>query len=199
MSKKSKDWYTPWYLFEHFASSMGQFALFAEPDRFCARDGSRFHEGGLDALRDTDEKLIWLNPKASDIPETVETVLEKVEHDEGVRVFMLLPNRTDTAWFHRIISSSVVRAVVFVQGRVKFMAPTGLPGEAPRFGNMVVLFGSGGDGKPDFYSLPLNELKRHGPEEIRSQDKRARGRTVVKEGESGPPRLRAYRGALRTH
>jgi hypothetical protein len=52
-------------------------------------------------------------------------------------VLLLLPNATDTEWFH----ADVLRCcrVRFLRGRISFLGPEGRPVGSPRSGNLLAL------------------------------------------------------------
>ena len=57
----------------------------------------------------------------------------------GVTVVMLLPARTDTAWFHEyIIGKAEIR---WIRGRLKFTDEDGNTSSSAPFPSMVVVFG----------------------------------------------------------
>ena len=68
-------------------------------------------------------------------------------HDEsqkGVTVVMLLPARTDTAYFHEYIYGQA--EIRFIRGRLRFARPDGTVMDAAPFPSMVVVFhGEGGE------------------------------------------------------
>ena len=68
-------------------------------------------------------------------------------HDEsqkGVTVVMLLPARTDTAYFHEYIYGQA--EIRFIRGRLRFARPDGTVMDAAPFPSMVVVFhGKGGE------------------------------------------------------
>lgn len=73
----------------------------------------------------------WCNP-----PYGQETAkwIEKayLESQKGATVVCLVPNRTETAWFHDYALKGEIR---FIRGRVHFVG-----GGRPRFGSMLVIF-----------------------------------------------------------
>lgn len=90
----------------------------------------------MDGLSQTWRGRCWCNPPYG---RTVGRWVEKAARaaETGATVVMLLPARTDTAWFHRYIYGKA--EVRFIRGRLKFGgAKSGAP-----FPSMIVVF------KPD--------------------------------------------------
>ena len=76
----------------------------------------------------------WLNPPYVNLIRWVEKAIE--ESDNGLLVCMLLPNDTDTKWFHLLLN----RAEIYVtKGRIRFVDPEGGGRSSPRQGHIVAL------------------------------------------------------------
>jgi len=76
---------------------------------------------------------VWCNPPYKNI---INWVTKAIEESQNVVVCMLLPNDTDTKWFHLLLN----RAEIYVtKGRVKFRDPTGKGRVQPRQGHIVAV------------------------------------------------------------
>jgi len=82
---------------------------------------------------------VWLNPPyGSTIGRWVAKAYTEAK-DNGARVVMLLPSRTDTAWFHDYVMKA--HELRFLKGRLQF---EGAPSSAP-FPSVVAVFDGPGD------------------------------------------------------
>jgi hypothetical protein len=150
MSSKSADWETPDELFARF-DGLFHFDLDASATgfnrkvfRYLARDygfyGENFDAVGFDALSIDWHHYganIWLNPPyGRGLNDWL--VKAKDAAAEGSIIVCLLPARTDTVFYQRIIMQS--RAVLFLPGRVTF---AGAKDPAP-FPSMVAIFANEG-------------------------------------------------------
>lgn len=62
--------------------------------------------------------IIYCNPPYSNIKNFINKIIEECK--KGVRVKLLIPARTDTIYFHKLINSNLVSKIYFLKGRLKF-------------------------------------------------------------------------------
>lgn len=136
-SSLKSDWRTPQDLFDRLNRQWGPFDL----DAAASADNAlceRFLTVEDDALsKDWAQRAsrVFVNPPYG--RGTVGRWVQKAraESVHGCRVVMLLPARTDSAWFHDVVRPHAFH-VEFLRGRVKFRgAPSGAP-----FPSVVVVF-----------------------------------------------------------
>ncbi len=122
-SSANSDWRTPVWLAEHLKKAYGPFDLdpAASPGTSVGRRSYTRHAGGLEKPW---KGRVYVNPPhARSLGETVEPwidkALEELDLGNAELVVMLVPSRTDTAWWHELV---MPRAwdVLFVRGRLKF-------------------------------------------------------------------------------
>ncbi len=77
----------------------------------------------IDALTKKDWPIrakYFVNPPYSNINSFVELAIQLIEVYEAIRIILLVPARTDTKWFHKIINSKYCDSLEFIRGRLKF-------------------------------------------------------------------------------
>ena len=80
-------------------------------------------------------KVSFCNPPYSDIARWVAKAWREAE--KGKTVVLLIPSRTDTAWWHDFVGQA--SEVRFIRGRLKFEKP-GLKSDAAPFPSAIVIF-----------------------------------------------------------
>lgn len=126
-----QDWETPQAFFDRL-NERYKFTLDAAASQDNAKCDRYFTEED-DALTQPWEGVVFCNPPYSHgIGKWVRKGFE--EACNGSTVVMLIPARTDTAWFHDYVMKA--RSVTFIRGRMRF---GGSPINAP-FPSMVVVF-----------------------------------------------------------
>ncbi len=98
-----------------------------------------------DALKqcwsDFDGTVVWCNPPYKDITPWVKKA--DTECTRGTTIVMLLPNSRDTKWYHDIIvpakRAGYCRTYSY-RGRIRFEDPHPAARQAPKQGNMLVVF-----------------------------------------------------------
>lgn len=132
LSSKSNEWATPQWFFDELNKEF-HFTLdpCATPENAkCAKYYTREQDG---LLQDWSGETVFCNPPyGREIRKWV-----KKAHDENATVVLLIPARTDTAYFHDyILGKADIR---FLRGRLKFgSAETNAP-----FPSMVAIFRNG--------------------------------------------------------
>lgn len=112
---KSVEYETPQKLFRPLADEFGfQIDLAANKDN--AKCGRYFSKED-DALKQAWEGICWCNPPyGRELPQWVKKAYQSARMGKATTV-MLIPARTNTAWWHDICMKGEVR---FVRGRPKF-------------------------------------------------------------------------------
>lgn len=101
-SKKSDDWQTPKYIYNEYISK-GYF------------DPCPFHSN-FDGLYIEWKEKNFVNPPYSDIKKWVDKCI--YEFNKGKDVILLVPSRTDTKWFRKLVDFGV--DITFITGRLHF-------------------------------------------------------------------------------
>jgi len=142
MSSATPEWETPMSVFapldEEFRFTLDTAAT---PENAKCR---QFYTAQDDGLQQPWTGRVWCNPPyGREIPRWVERARQAAEAGEVELVVMLLPARTDTAWWQDNIQAERqpprpwVREVIFRRGRIKFVGTK--RGSAP-FPSAVVVF-----------------------------------------------------------
>lgn len=133
-SSKSDRWETPKEFFEglndlfHFTLDACAFPENAKCERYFTPE--------QDGLSQPWDGVVWCNPPyGRQVGRWVKKAYETAKEGKAV-VVMLLPARTDTAWYHDYCYMNRFATVRFVRGRLKFGGGTH---PAP-FPSMVVIF-----------------------------------------------------------
>lgn len=109
-SKNSDHWTTPKHIYDFYINKG-----YIDP---CPLNST------IDNLtHDWDCGCYFINPPYSDIKSWVDKAI--YEHEKGRRITMLVPARTDTKWFHRLLDYGC--HIQFIKGRLRF----GEKGPAP--------------------------------------------------------------------
>ena len=140
------NWETPDYFFKRCEAAWGPFGLDAAADEVNSKC-ELFMNEGIDALNYSGwEKMlrrqeggcecknIWLNPPFVNLLWWVEKAVR--EQNKGLRIVILLPNDTDTKWFHYLSQHAEIYLTI---GRIKFIDPEGNGRSSPRQGHLVAV------------------------------------------------------------
>lgn len=143
MSSATPEWATPMSVFEPLDREFGftlDTAATAENAK-CAR----FYTVDHDGLKQPWTGRVWCNPPyGREIPKWVKRGAVAAMSGEADLVVLLVPARTDTAWWHDNIQPERkpphpwVREIIFRRGRIKFVGT--LRGSAP-FPSAIVVMG----------------------------------------------------------
>ena len=129
------NWSTPWRVVRALELEFGPFHLdpCADPDTAKA---PKFYTAEQDGLRQKWEGRVFCNPPYSDKPAWIRKARASAE--AGALVVMLLPARTDSAWFHDLVLGHA--EVRFLRRRVVF---EGGPGRTkrPLDGSLLAILG----------------------------------------------------------
>ena len=125
-SSAKPDWATPWWLVRHCE---GYFLLPFDLDVCATADNAkapRFFTPADDGLAQPWHGRCWCNPPyGREIG--LWTRKAATEAERGASVVLLLPARTDTAWWHDDVVSAA-SVILFLRGRLRF---EGAPSSAP--------------------------------------------------------------------
>ena len=131
-SSASDEWATPQELFDRL-NAVFHFDLdpAATPENTkCAKYYTTKENGLVQSWRGN----VWLNPPyGREIGAWVKKAYEEVTRGGATSVVLLLPARTDTAWYHDYCTKGFI---VYLRGRLKF---GGAKNAAP-FPSMIVIF-----------------------------------------------------------
>lgn len=100
---KTDDWRTPSFVYEAFMNKG-----YIDP---CPYQSTI---NGLDI--DYEDEKLFINPPYSDISTWVDYAIRQYKH--GCKVFLLIPSRTDTKYFHRLLRLGC--SIYFIKGRLHF-------------------------------------------------------------------------------
>lgn len=134
MSSNTDQWATPDYLFNGY-NQVYNFTLDA-----CASDWNykvnNYYTEEDNGLEQPWTGVVWCNPPyGRQIKHWIKKAYESSL--DGATVVMLIPARTDTAYWHEYVMRG---EVTFLRGRLKFIKPDGTPGDAAPFPSAVVVF-----------------------------------------------------------
>lgn len=136
ISRDVEEWETPAALFAELDREF-RFTLDAAATPANAKC-RRFFTRETDALAHEWKGTVWCNPPyGRRVGDWVRKAFFSAH--SGTTVVLLVPARTDSAWFHDL---ALVRGEVrFIRGRVHFLQPDGRTGR-PRFASAIVIFRS---------------------------------------------------------
>lgn len=81
---------------------------------------------------------VWCNPPYINVTPWVHKAQSEA-HNHGVTTALLLPARTEQAWFKSLLADSVELA--FFAGRIQFLPPEGIAASSNREGSLLAVFG----------------------------------------------------------
>ena len=135
--KSESDHRTPEDLFKHLSDEVGGFDLDAAASDenhlvehyFTLKDNSLFQPW---------QGVVWCNPPYNNAARFMEKAVNEVNAKRASIVWLLVPVRSCTKWFHEIIMPNATE-IRLIKGRLKFGGPHQI-GAAP-FPSMLVRFG----------------------------------------------------------
>lgn len=132
------DWATPPAFVAALEAEFGKFDL--DP---CATDqtakADRYFTIEENGLVQPWAGLVFVNPPYSNVAPWIEKAIAEWEAGRA-RSLLLLPNNTDTTWFHDLVLAKC--HVRFLRGRIAFLGHDGQPVVGNRGGNLLVLVSS---------------------------------------------------------
>lgn len=148
---QSDEWYTPKYIFDALGCLFDMDVAAPVDRQFC-------HVPALQFI--TDNSLIkewigfiWMNPPYGHQRDKLLWLNKFIDHKNGIG---LMPDRTSAEWWQH--TSKNTDAVLFVDGKIKFIKPDGTTGDQP--GNGTTLFSIGSKGIKALENAEGNGLGR---------------------------------------
>lgn len=137
LSSDRMDWETPPELFNWISEKYGPFDLDAAAEHETAKCDAYFTKED-DGLKQEWWGNVWLNPPyGREIGKWVKKAADEFFSGNANKVVMLIPARTDTAYWHDHIQN--IASVEFIRGRVKFLRGGEPRGTAP-FPSAIVVY-----------------------------------------------------------
>lgn len=121
---------------------VGEFGLF-DLDPCCRRETAKapsFHTEEDSGLAYPWRGKVFLNPPYSKPTPWLEKAIDETKGGRASIVVALLPVRTDTRWFHRLVLGCA--EIRFVQGRIRWLGWQGTPIPAPKNPSMLAIYRS---------------------------------------------------------
>jgi site-specific DNA-methyltransferase (adenine-specific) len=143
---ESVQWYTPPAIVAEYAAVLGPFVWDLDP---CA-DPRAPSWGMFDAHFTVDDDGLaqpwfgrcWVNPPyGREIAGWVRKAADEVEAGHAALVALLVPARSDTAWWHDAVARGA--EVHLRRGRIRFLRPDGSTGPGAAFPSAVLVFRNG--------------------------------------------------------
>tara|TARA_Y100001938_G_scaffold136037_1_gene198424 strand:+ start:659 stop:1201 length:543 start_codon:yes stop_codon:yes gene_type:complete len=104
----------------------------------------------MDALKQEWFGNVWLNPPFGKVllPQFLDKCTEQIRNGNADSIFVLIPARTDTKWFHEKVVQNA-RWVYLIKGRFNFDSPYAAEGANAPFPSMLVIYKAGQKYLPD--------------------------------------------------
>lgn len=139
MPGRSDEWYTPKYIFDALGCrfDLDVAAPFGDPRKitFVPADGYLYAE----SLSTDWWGFVWMNPPFGGRNGLVPWLDKFFAHGKGV---CLVPDRTSAPWWQA--AARRANAVLFIDGKVKFIRPDGTEGKSPGDGTCLMAAGRRG-------------------------------------------------------
>lgn len=103
--KYSDHWSTPKEIYDYYINTLNYL------------DPCKLYDDGTDIQRYDFQENMFINPPYSNISEWVEFAINNSYYND-THVVLLIPSRTDTKYFHRLLNYGVT--LDFIKGRLKF-------------------------------------------------------------------------------
>lgn len=144
---RSDEWYTPKYIFD---------ALQTEFDLDCASPEQKTFVPCKNRIISSSlshewNGFVWLNPPFGGRNGLIPWIDKFIDHGDGI---ILTPDRTSAHWWQHLAMNT--DAVLFIDGKVKFIKPDGTTGDQPS--NGTCLFSIGKKGKTALNNANKNKL-----------------------------------------
>lgn len=148
---KSDEWYTPKYIFDALSVVFDEDVAAPKDRTHCHVPSCSFHDE--DSLDKKWSRFIWMNPPFGGRNGVMPWLEKFFAHGNGI---CLVADRTSAKWWHYALNRA--DAVLFINGRVKFIRPDGTVGDRPA--NGVTLFGIGDAAVSALMNAQINGLGR---------------------------------------
>jgi len=130
------NWKTPLYLFDYVNNEFNFDADLAASDGTLCNKYFSKENSALAESNSWDDMVAWCNPPYS----MNKHFLKKAAEAKGSIIVFLLPNATDTKWFHDALRAGA--GFYIVEGRVQFIAPEDLDAGSNPSGSVILVFDS---------------------------------------------------------
>ena len=131
---KSDEWYTPKYIFDALKCKFDLDVSAPIDRKFCHVPANRFITEN--SLAEIWNGYVWMNAPFGHQKDKFLWLNKFIDHGNGIA---LTPDRTSAPWWQH--TSKNTDAVLFVDGKIKFIKPDGKLGKQP--GNGTTLFAKG--------------------------------------------------------
>jgi phage N-6-adenine-methyltransferase len=147
IKSQTVEWYTPGLVLLNIMTIFGKFDLdpCSSAISQCGTNGFTKEQDGLSM--DWYGSVFVNPPYGRDIIKWVEKCAIECKRKEVNHVIALLPSRTDTQWYHKVVLPNITHKVE-LEGRIRFINENGERGGSPSFASMVVRFNRYADGRP---------------------------------------------------
>ena len=106
-SSKTDDWKTPIDIYNYFMNNN-----YIDPCPFqCETNNLEIDMGGVN---------LFINPPYSDTKSWIDYAIKHIERHIENHVFILIPSRTDTKYFQKMMESNLDMGIYFFKGRLHF-------------------------------------------------------------------------------
>jgi hypothetical protein len=146
---QSDEWYTPAYIFNALNTTFDIDVAAPECRKYCCTPAKEFITS--DSLIRIWSGFVWMNPPFGGRNGIVPWLNKLAVHNNGIA---LTPDRTSAPWWQNAAKKS--SAIMFINGKVKFVKPDGSTGDSPSTG--TTLFAYGYKAKLALYQAEANGL-----------------------------------------
>lgn len=106
-SHKSDDWQTPKYIYDHFIEHK-----YIDPCPLNCIENN--------LIKDFGNNDLYINPPYSNIKDWIEFSLKHINKYKTKKIALLIPSRTDTKYFQKMLNSNCKTGIYFFKGRLHF-------------------------------------------------------------------------------
>jgi phage N-6-adenine-methyltransferase len=151
---KKKDWATPLAFIEYLEGLGGlapTFTLDAAASEHNAK-APKYYDKETDGLKQSwKNETVWLNPPyGADITDWLVKCVESM--DRVNEIWVLVPARTDTKWFHEWVLP-YAQCVYFIKGRLNFESGAAVKNSTAPFPSMLIWYHPTRYKDPDHFSM----------------------------------------------
>lgn len=140
MSSDRQDWGTPDSFMEWLGETKG---FYPDLDAAASDDNTKapyYFTKEDDALKQDWFGSVWLNPPfGNEIAGFMQKCAEQIKRPEVHEIYVLIPARTDTKWFHEIVMPHAY-LVYLIKGRFNFRFDRAVPSANAPFPSMLVVY-----------------------------------------------------------
>ena len=146
---KSNEWYTPEYIFKAIDTTFDLDVASPIKRDYCFVPTQNFIT--QNSLDQNWIGFVWMNPPFVNQKTKYLWIEKFINHKNGIA---LMPDRTSAPWWQYFAKNA--DAILFVDGKIKFIKPDGSKGESP--GNGTTLFAIGAKGIQCLKTAEINGL-----------------------------------------